>query len=237
MAVGAENVALTGVTLIDGTGGPVQRGRTVVIEGNRITAVGPDGQVPIPAGAEVMELAGHTVIPGMVGLHNHLYYTAAGGRAAQLTYSAPRLYLGSGVTTVRTTGSRQPYAEINLREEIEAGRAPGPRIHITAPYITGGGGISGMTMLELARAGAPLRALLGRRGGDVAEGVHAHQQRGAGRRDRRGPQSGDQGHRPHLFGQLHGGRRAGDRQHRARPADEQRLQLPAGTRTSARPTS
>ena len=148
VAVDAEAVALTGVTLIDGTGGPVQRGRTILIQGNRITAVGRDGQVDIPGGAEVLALDGHTVIPGMVGLHNHLYYTAAGGRAAQLTYSAPRLYLGSGVTTVRTTGSRQPYAELNLRAEIEAGRAPGPRIHITAPYITGGGGISGMTMLE-----------------------------------------------------------------------------------------
>ncbi|MYA44100.1 MAG: amidohydrolase family protein, partial [Gemmatimonadetes bacterium] len=51
------------------------------------------------------------------------------------------------VTTVRTTGSRQPYAEINLREEIEGGRVPGPRIHVTAPYITGGGGLTGMTLI------------------------------------------------------------------------------------------
>ncbi len=146
--VNGDAVALTGVTLIDGSGGPARRGRTVVIEGSRITAVGADGAVDIPAGAEVMDLAGHTVIPGMIGLHNHLFYTAAGGRSAQLTFSAPRLYLGSGVTTVRTTGSRQPYAELNLKAEIEAGRTPGPRIHITAPYITAGGGISGMTMLE-----------------------------------------------------------------------------------------
>ncbi len=148
VAVDAEAVALRGVILIDGTGALPARDQTVVIEGNRISAVGADDQVDIPAGAEVMDLTGHTVIPGMIGLHNHLFYTAAGGRSAQLTYSAPRLYLGSGVTTVRTTGSRQPYAELNLRAEIEAGRTPGPRIHITAPYITAGGGISGMTMLE-----------------------------------------------------------------------------------------
>ena len=146
--VDAEAVALTGVTLIDGTGTPARTGQTVVIQGSRIGAVGPDGQVDIPGGAEVMDMSGHTVMPGMIGLHNHLFYTAAGGRSAQLTYSAPRLYLGSGVTSVRTTGSRQPYAELNLRAEIEAGRTPGPRIHITAPYITAGGGISGMTMLE-----------------------------------------------------------------------------------------
>ena len=148
VAVNAETVALRGVTVLDGTGGPALQNQTIVIEGNRISAVGSAGQVQIPAGAEVMELSGHTVIPGMVGLHNHLYYTAAGGRAAQLTYSAPRLYLGSGVTTVRTTGSRQPFAELNLRAEIEKGSVPGPRIHVTAPYITAGGGMSTMTMLE-----------------------------------------------------------------------------------------
>ncbi len=148
VAVDAEVIALRGVTLIDGTGGPVRPNQTVVMEGNRITAVGSAAEVDVPNAAEVMDLSGHTVIPGMIGLHNHLYYTAAGGRAAQLTYSAPRLYLGSGVTSVRTTGSRQPFAELNLRAEIDRGRVPGPRIHITAPYITAGGGVSTMTMLE-----------------------------------------------------------------------------------------
>ena len=148
VAVQAGTVVLEGVTVLDGTGAPALRDQTIVIEGSRIAAVGPAGQVSVPDGAQVMELPGHTVIPGMVGLHNHLYYTAAGGRAAQLTYSAPRLYLGSGVTTVRTTGSRQPFAELNLRAEIEGGRVPGPRIHVTAPYITAGGGVSTMTMLE-----------------------------------------------------------------------------------------
>ena len=148
VAVDAGVVVLRGVTVLDGTGGPVLRNRTVVIEGNRIAAVGGAEQVAVPEDAEVLDLSGHTVVPGMVGLHNHLYYTAAGGRAAQLTYSAPRLYLGSGVTSVRTTGSRQPFAEINLRAEIERGSEPGPRIHVTAPYITAGGGVSTMTMLE-----------------------------------------------------------------------------------------
>ncbi|NNF25747.1 MAG: amidohydrolase family protein [Gemmatimonadetes bacterium] len=148
VVVDAEAVALTGVTVVDGTAGPALRNQTVVIQGNRIAAVGPDGSVTIPEGAEVHELAGHTVTPGMMGLHDHLYYTAAGGRAAQLTYSAPRLYLGSGVTSVRTTGSQQPYAELNLKSAIEEGTLPGPRIHITAPYITGGSGASTMTFLN-----------------------------------------------------------------------------------------
>ena len=45
------------------------------------------------------------------------------------------------MTTIRTTGSRAPYAELNLKSEIEKDRVPGPRIHVTAPYITGGGAV------------------------------------------------------------------------------------------------
>ena len=91
----------------------------------------------VPAGARTMDLAGSTVIPGIVGMHDHLFYTAAGGRAAQMSFTGPRLYLGSGVTTIRTTGGRSPYAEINTKEAIDSGRMPGPRVHLTAPYITG----------------------------------------------------------------------------------------------------
>lgn len=144
----APVIALTHVKVIDGTGAAARNDQTVVIENGRITAVGPSSSVRAPSGAQVVDLTGHTVIPGIVGLHDHLYYTAAGGRSAQLTFSAPRLYLGSGVTTVRTTGSRAPYAEINLKAVVERNRTPGPRIHITAPYITGGNSNTTMTLLQ-----------------------------------------------------------------------------------------
>lgn len=144
----APVVAITNVKLIDGTGAAARDGQTVVIENGRITAVGRTGDVRVPSDAQVLDVKGHTLIPGIMGLHNHLYYTAAGGRSAQLNFTAPRLYLGSGVTTVRTTGSRAPYSELNLKAEIEKGRAVGPRIHITAPYITGGGGATTMTLLD-----------------------------------------------------------------------------------------
>jgi imidazolonepropionase-like amidohydrolase len=148
MTTDAPVIALTHVKLIDGTGRPARDDQTVVIQNGVIRQVGPSSQVQAPAGAQVLDLTGHTLIPGMVGMHDHLYYTAAGGRSAQLTYTAPRLYLGAGVTTVRTTGSRAPYSELNLKAEIEKGRVPGPRIHVTAPYITGGGGMTTMTLLE-----------------------------------------------------------------------------------------
>ncbi|HEU5184038.1 MAG TPA: amidohydrolase family protein, partial [Gemmatimonadaceae bacterium] len=85
-------------------------------------------------------------------MHDHLYYTAAGGRRAQLSFTGPRLYLGTGVTTIRTTGSASPYSDINTKEGIEAGRVPGPRVHITAPYITGAGGGGTMAVIESPEA-------------------------------------------------------------------------------------
>lgn len=140
VSVNAPIVAITNVMVVDGTGAPARRGQTVVLQDGRIGAVGATGSVAVPAGATVIDGAGHTVIPGIVGLHDHLYYTATGGRLVQLTFSGPRLYLASGVTTVRTTGSQSPYSDINLKREVDAGRVPGPRIHVTSPYLTGPGG-------------------------------------------------------------------------------------------------
>ena len=97
---------------------------------------------------ETLDLAGHTVIPGLVGLHNHSYYTGGNGRAAQLSFSGSRLYLASGVTTIRTTGAQQPYAELNLKEDIEAGRMIGPTMFATGPYLTGEQGSQTMTQLH-----------------------------------------------------------------------------------------
>jgi imidazolonepropionase-like amidohydrolase len=132
VALDTAVVALTHVLLIDGTGGAPKSDQSVLLRGGRIAQVGPSASLPVPPGAVTMDLTGHTVIPGLVGMHNHLFYTAAGGRATQMSYTGPRLYLASGVTTIRTTGSRSPYAEINLRDNINRGLVPGPRIHLTA---------------------------------------------------------------------------------------------------------
>jgi imidazolonepropionase-like amidohydrolase len=154
VAVDTAVVALTNVMLIDGTGAEPKAGQTVIIRDGRIAEVGPDASVRAPAGARVFDLGGHTVIPGLIGMHDHLFYTAAGGRAVQMSYTGPRLYLGSGVTTIRTTGGRSPYAEINLRDNIDRGNTPGPRIHLTAPYLTGGqsaGSMASVSTPEEAR--------------------------------------------------------------------------------------
>src|SRR3989441_1982719 len=152
VTVDTSLLALTHVLVVDGTGGAPKTDQTIVIRAGRIATVGPAASVQIPAGARVMDLSGSTVIPGLIGMHDHLFYTAAGGRAVQMSYTGPRLYLGSGVTTIRTTGSRAPYAEINLKDAIDHGFAPGPRIHLTAPYITGEHGGGAMAILNSPEA-------------------------------------------------------------------------------------
>jgi imidazolonepropionase-like amidohydrolase len=154
VALDTTVVALTNVLLVDGTGADPRPGQTVIVRDGRIAEVGPTGTVRVPAGVRTMDLGGHTVIPGIVGMHDHMFYTAAGGRAVQMSYTGPRLYLGSGVTTIRTTGGRAPYAEINIKDMIDRGFTPGPRIHLTAPYITGtegGGSMAVVNSPEAAR--------------------------------------------------------------------------------------
>jgi imidazolonepropionase-like amidohydrolase len=142
--VHAPVVALTGVQVVDGTGSAPLADATIVVRDGVIEAVGAD--VDIPADAEVLDLAGHTVIPGIVGLHDHTFYTTA-GRRIQATETAPKLYLGSGVTTIRTTGSYHPYSELNLKRAIDTGELPGPRVHVTGPYLTAGASLY-MTIID-----------------------------------------------------------------------------------------
>jgi imidazolonepropionase-like amidohydrolase len=130
-------VAVTHVLLLDGTGAGPKRDQTVIIRAGKVSEIGPSASLQVPAGIRVIDGSGSTMIPGIIGMHDHLFYTAAGGRAVQMGYTGPRLYLGSGVTTIRTTGSRAPYAEINLKDLVDHGSVPGPHIHLTAPYLTG----------------------------------------------------------------------------------------------------
>ena len=132
-AVTAPVVAITHVKLVDGTGTPAKDDQTIVIRGDRIAAVGRTGQVAIPQGAEVLDRTGHTVIPGIIGLHDHLYYQQV------MIYSYPKLFIAAGVTTIRTTGSKDSYQELNLQRQVRAGEAVGPEIFVTGPYVQGPG--------------------------------------------------------------------------------------------------
>jgi len=142
-------IALENVTIIDGTGSPSMPGQTILIVDSRISAVGPVGEVAIPKEAERIDFTDHTVIPGLIGLHNHTFYTTS-RREIQLNFSAPMLYLASGVTTIRTTGSIAPYAELSLKRTIDRGAAVGPKVFATGPYMTGGTAMSNEAQLKTA---------------------------------------------------------------------------------------
>ncbi len=136
--VSAPVVALTDAKVIDGTGRPALLHQTVVLRAGRIEQVGPSKKVKVPAGAEVINCAGKTLIPGLVMLHEHLYYTMpAGGffNIAQMPYSFPRLYLAGGATTIRTAGSIEPQTDLAIQRLIGEGKFIGPDMDVTAPYL------------------------------------------------------------------------------------------------------
>ena len=136
-------IALTHVEIIDGTGAAPVPDQTIVLDHGKIASVSPSTSAKIPSGAKVLDLHGDTVYPGLVGMHEHLFYTEPGSPTlhsffgGEMMETAPRLYLAAGITTARTTGSIEPYADLNVKHAIDAGQVPGPDFDITGPYLDG----------------------------------------------------------------------------------------------------
>src|ERR1700723_2350892 len=150
VSVDAPVYVLNHVRVIDGTGASAKEDQAVVIANGKIQSIGPAASAQIPQGAQTMDRTGYSVIPGLVGMHDHLYYTDSiavpriGGHIgepgrfiAEIPYTAPRLYLAAGVTTLRTTGSLEPYTDLKVKSRIDAGLMTGPSIDVTAPYLEG----------------------------------------------------------------------------------------------------
>jgi len=138
----APTIVLTHVRVIDGTGSAARSDQSVVIRDGKIVAVLDAASVKTPDGARVVDLTGRILIPGLVGMHDHMYYPAPLGPPAMYPEHAtsfPRLYLAGGVTTIRTTGSVEPYTDLELKKAIDAGTAIGPKMHVTGPYFEGPG--------------------------------------------------------------------------------------------------
>ena len=147
--VPAGQIAITHLRIIDGTGAQPLDDQTLLLDGAKIAAV-QAASAPVPAGYSVIDGTGETALPGLVGMHNHLFYLQrpnldASGHSEQpiivpqMTFSAPRLYLANGVTTMRTTGSVEPDTDLSLKREIDAGRLVGPHLDVTGPYLEGAG--------------------------------------------------------------------------------------------------
>jgi len=140
VAVDAPALALAHVRVIDGTGAAALADQTVVISGGKIQSVGPAASAKVPEGAKVLDMTGRSVMPGLVLMHEHMFYPT--GRLAlfnEMGWSFPRLYLACGVTSLRTAGSVEPYTDLNIKKMIDAGRIPGPKVHVTGPYLDGKG--------------------------------------------------------------------------------------------------
>ncbi len=138
IAVRAPVVALTHARVIDGLGHAPLTEQTIILRDGKIAAIGKD--LAVPKEALELDLANKTVLPGLVMVHEHLYYSSIVRGPLHLNemeFSFPRLYLAAGVTSARTTGSIEPYTDLQVKANIDAGRAPGPKLHLTAPYFDG----------------------------------------------------------------------------------------------------
>ena len=123
----------------------------MLIDGPKIAAVQPASEA-VPAGYRAIDLSGASVSQAWWDAQSPVLHRPAEprrvrqGRGAalvpQMTFSAPRLYFANGVTTMRTTGSVEPYADLNVKCEIDTGHLIGPHMDVTGPYLEGATAIS-----------------------------------------------------------------------------------------------
>ena len=153
-------LAITGVTLIDGTGRPPLANATVVIDGDRIARVGATGDGPPPDGAEIIDGRGRFLIPGLTDMHVHVL--------GPDRWHAP-LFLAAGVTTVLDLGGQMPDLTA-LRRAIDSGTTPGPRLLYTGPFLEEGEPYSGFAHMARRVDGAHIEDAID----ELADaGVHA----------------------------------------------------------------
>jgi len=206
VTVDSPVVALAHVMVIDGTGATPSTDQTITIENGVIREIGPSASLNVPAGAHILDMTGRSAIPGLVGMHDHMFYPTASGQGpvqgapalyGEMGFSFPRLYLAGGVTTIRTAGSIEPYTDLALKKMIDNGKMPGPKMHITGPYLEGVGSFT-----------PQLHELAGPE--DAARLVNYWIDEGAGRGDQGRPCTRDQGHRSSLLCGLQRGSRIGN---------------------------
>ena len=130
---GPTTFAITHVTVIDPADSSVSPDSTVIVNKNKIAAVGPSSTTPIPAGATLIDAAGKFLIPGLVDMHLHL--TGAGEPTGSREFILP-LLVANGITTVRDMGGQIGFLK-QLRKEIDSRKRLGPQIFFTGPYLDG----------------------------------------------------------------------------------------------------
>jgi len=135
LTIDQSHIALRYAKVIDGTGGPAQERQTLLIEGDIITKIGPTSSIEIPAHYTIIDLDNHTLIPGIVGTHNHMRLPSSA-----MLNTSPKLHLAAGVTTIQTCGTGNAMEELAIAKDIAEGNQPGPYIVNSSPYFTGPAG-------------------------------------------------------------------------------------------------
>ena len=147
--VAAQNMVIKGATILNVTNGDMIKNHVVIVKDGRIDAISPSRSADIPKGIEVVDLQGHTLLPGLIDMHVHL--TSGGGyhgyerlkltdeRRAILGVVHAKQTLMAGFTTVRNVGAGS-FGDVALRDAINDGDIPGPRMLVSGPPIgiTGG---------------------------------------------------------------------------------------------------
>ncbi|MFC2160599.1 amidohydrolase family protein [Acidobacteriota bacterium] len=151
-------IVLQNARVIDGTGAPAKTGLTILIRDGKIANISDSEDIQIPEEAEVIDLEGKSLLPGFIMLHEHMFYPAGNGHYNHQYVSFPKLYLAGGVTTLRTTGTLEPFGDLNLKEAIDSGRTPGPKMDVTSPYFNGPG--LGLLQIKTLKAAEDARKMV-----------------------------------------------------------------------------
>jgi len=183
----AETTVLRAARLFDGTGGEVLSPATVIVEGERIAAVG--RSLPVPEGARVIELGDATLTPGLIDLHTHLtdrfgvhweeaLLTTTPPEAALWGARNARDTLMAGFTTCRDMGPTWPYVDVELRDAIEAGAVPGPRLLVAGNYVSSTGGAGDARQFSIY-VDVPIVRNLADGPDEIVKAVRTHLKQGA----------------------------------------------------------
>ncbi len=149
IAAGEKVLAVKSAQVIDGMGGIPLRPGIVLIRGDRIEAIG--SEIKVPEAAEVIDLGSATLLPGLIDLHTHLtdevgmhweevLLKSTPGYAALFGAKNAGSTLLAGFTTCRDMGPTWPYTDVDLRNAIDKGAVPGPRLMVAGNYVSATGG-------------------------------------------------------------------------------------------------